>query len=68
MQLPQSIESYNIDHLGILAGIFDALETDDVIDRALPKHLKSFYSITAKAMILSGLGFTHQRLYLFPNF
>lgn len=42
----------------------------EVIDRALPKQgSKNLpHSITTKAMILNSLGFTHQRLYLFPNF
>ena len=64
------VQSYNLGHLGIVAGIFDALKIDEVIDRVLPKQgLKNLpHSILIKAMILNGLGFTHQRLYLFPNF
>ena len=64
------IQSYNIGHLGIVAGIFDDLKIAEVIDRALPKQgSKNLpHSITTKAMILNSLGFTHQRLYLFPNF
>ena len=59
-----------IGHLGIVAGIFDALGIGAVIDRALPKQGSGNrpHSIIIKAMILNGLGFTHQRLYLFPNF
>jgi transposase len=64
------IQSYLIGHLGIVAGIFDALGIDEVIDRALPKQgpRNLPHSIIIKAMILNGLGFTHQRLYMFPNF
>ena len=64
------VQSYNLGHLGIVAGIFDALRIAEVIDRVLPKQgSKNIpYSIIIKAMILNGLGFTHQRLYLFPNF
>jgi transposase len=64
------IQSYLIGHLGIVAGIFDALSIDEVIDRALPKQgsRNLSHSIIIKAMILNGLGFTHQRLYMFPNF
>jgi len=64
------VQSYNIGHLGIVAGIFDDLKIAEVIDRALPKQgSKNLpHSITTKAMILNSLGFTHQRLYLFPNF
>jgi transposase len=41
-----------------------------VIDKVLPKQgSKNLpHSIIIKAVILNGLGFTHQRLYLFPNF
>lgn len=64
------VQSYLISHLGIVAGIFDSLNIAEVIDRSLPK--KSYrnlsHSVVIKAMILNGLGFTHQRLYLFPNF
>jgi transposase len=64
------VQSYNIGHLGIVAGIFDDLGIAEVIDRALPKQGSRNlpHSITTKALILNGLGFTHQRLYLFPNF
>ena len=41
-----------------------------MIDRALPKQGSRNlpHSIATKAMILNSLGFTHQRLYLFPNY
>jgi transposase len=64
------VQSYLIGHLGIVSGIFDSLDISEVIDESLPK--KSYrnlpHSVVIKAMILNGLGFTHQRLYLFPNF
>ena len=68
--MSMDIQSYLIGHLGIVAGIFDALGIGAVIDRALPKQgSKNLpHSIIIKAVILNGLGFTHQRLYLFPNF
>ena len=64
------VQSYNIGHLGIVAGIFDVLKIGEVIDKVLPKQGSRNlpYSILIKAMILNGLGFTRQRLYLFPNF
>jgi len=64
------VESYLIGHLGIVAGIFDALNITEVIDEALPKKSSRNlpHSTVIKAMILNGLGFTGQRLYLFPNF
>ena len=59
-----------IGHLGIVAGTFDELNTADVIDRFLPKRGSQNlpHSVIIKAMILNGLGYTGQRLYLFPNF
>jgi len=64
------VSTYLIQHLGIVAGIYDLLGIGEVIDRLLPKqrHHKVPHSIVVKAMILNGLGFTGQRLYLFPNF
>jgi hypothetical protein len=64
------VQTSLIQHLGLVAGLFDQLGIGEVIDRALPKnrHHKLPHSIAAKAMILNGLGFTGQRLYLFPNF
>ena len=64
------VQSYPIGHLGIVAGIFDSLNIAEVIDTALPKKSSRNLprSVVIKAMILNGLGFTGQRLYLFPNF
>jgi len=64
------VSTHLIQHLGIVAGIYDLLGIGEVVDRLLPKkrHHKVPHSIVVKAMILNGLGFTGQRLYLFPNF
>mgnify|MGYP000897922604 CR=1 FL=1 len=64
------VQSYLIGHLGLVAGIFDSLKIADVIDESLPKKSSRNlpHSTVVKAMILNGLGFTSQRLYLFPNF
>jgi len=64
------VQSYSLGHLGIVAGIFDTLKIGEVIDEVMPKQgSKNLpHSTIIKAMILNGLGFTHQRLYLFPNF
>ena len=32
------VQSYNLGHLGIVAGIFDALKIDEVMDKVLPKQ------------------------------
>ena len=65
------ITTTQIDHFGIVAGIFDQLGiANKVIDEKIPKlrHLKLSHSNVIKAMIINGLGFTSQRLYLFPEF
>jgi hypothetical protein len=68
--MEMDVQSYLIGHLGIVAGTFDTLNIADVIDRVLTKRGSRNlpHSVIIKAMILNGLGFTGQRLYLFPNF
>jgi len=46
------VQSYNLGHLGIVAGIFDALKIAEVIDRILPKQGSNNlpHSIIIKAM------------------
>jgi len=57
-------------HLGLIAGVFQELEVDKVIDEKLPKKRdhKVPHSICILAMVINGLGFVGQRLYLFPDF
>jgi transposase len=64
------IISTQIDHLGLVAGVFDRLGIGEVIDSHLPKsrHHKVPHSGATKAMILNGLGYVGQRLYLFPEY
>jgi len=68
--MEMDVQSHLIGHLGIVAGIFDELNINEVIDRALPKRGSRNlpHSVIIKAMILNGLGFTGQRLYVFPNY
>lgn len=60
----------SINHLGIVAGAFDALGIAKIIDRAIPKtrHHNLPHSKVIKAMSINGLGFIERRLYLFPDF
>lgn len=57
-------------HLGIIAGVFRELEVDKLIDEKLPKKRNHNvpHSVCILAMVLNGLGFVGQRLYLFPDF
>jgi transposase len=60
-----------LDHLGLVAGMFDALGIGDVLDRAM-QHTPETRIVTVgsavKAMVLNGLGFVNQQLYLVPRF
>ncbi len=64
-------QSKILDHLGLVAGMYDELGIGDVIDRAIKQdHSQRHVSIgqAVKAMVLNGLGFVNQRLYLVPSF
>ncbi|MDH7597957.1 MAG: DUF4277 domain-containing protein [Methanothrix sp.] len=63
-------DTRSLDHLGIVAAVFDRLGIADVIDSRMPKlrQHKLEHSVIVKAMVLNGLGFVGQRLYLFPEF
>lgn len=62
------IQSYSLGHPGIVAGIFDALKIGEVFDRIIPGIEKSSSLDDNKSMILNGVDFTHQRLYIFSNY
>ena len=60
-----------LDHLGLVAGMFDELGIGDVIDQATQQNPKMRDLTTGeavKAMVLNGLGFINQALYLIPRF
>src|SRR5262249_29595030 len=64
-------QSYILDHLGLVAGMFDELGIGDVLDQATHQN-SEMRDLTAgeavKAMVLNGLGFISQALYLVPRF
>ena len=64
-------QSQVLDHLGLVAGMFDELSIGDVLDRAT-RHNPEMRDLTVgeaiKAMVLNGLGFINQALYLVPRF
>jgi transposase len=68
---PQPYRTQVLDHLGLVAGMFEELGITDVIDRAT-KQEPGMRMVTAghavKAMVLNGLGFLNQQLYLVPHF
>ena len=64
------IEIKNINHLGIIAGIIDELQIVDIINQELGIDEQEIVNSgeIVKAIILNGLGFVSQPLYLFPKF
>lgn len=59
-----------LDHLGLVAATIDKLGIAKRIDQLLPLRCgaKTTHGQRASAMILNGLGFMDDRLYLFPKF
>jgi len=66
-----SYNSYNLDHLGLIAGMVDELGLESLTDTLIDQdHKQRHLSVgkCLKAMILNGLGFTNRALYLMPHF
>ena len=61
-----------LDHLGLVSATIDKLKLVEKIDQRLPIAKEKGAKITmgerVSAMILNGLGFIDDRLYLFPDF
>ncbi len=59
-----------LDHLGLVAAVVKKLGLVEKIDERLPTTDKAKVSMgqRALALILNGLGFTNDRLYLMPRF
>ena len=71
MQAPVHYQSHNLDHLGLIAALYDELGIGSLIDSLIPQDLEQRYvSIgqAMKAMVINGLGFTQSPLYLTPHF
>jgi transposase len=66
-----SYRSQVLDHLGLVAGMFDELAIGHVLDQAThqnPELRDLTVGEAVKAMVLNGLGFINQALYLVPRF
>jgi transposase len=64
-------KSNNLDHFGLVSGMCDKLNLVSLVDSLLPSdspERKVSTGTCVKAMILNGLGFAGQRLYLVPEF
>lgn len=66
----EDITIQNIDHLGIVAGIIDAIGLVEIINELIgeEKGEKVSPGHVVKAMILNGLGFVSKPLYMFPQY
>jgi transposase len=68
---PQPYRTQILDHLGLVAGMFDELGIGDVLDHAThqnPEMRDLTVGEAVKAMVRNGLGFVNQALYLVPHF
>jgi transposase len=67
---PQEMAIQNIDHLGIVAGIIDSIGLVEIINELIGQQEGEKVSPghVVKAMILNGLGFVSQPLYMFPKY
>jgi len=64
-------ESKVLDHLGLVAGMFEELEIGDRIDEHIAQDFEErevSVGQAVKAMVLNGFGFVQQRLHLTPQF
>ena len=68
---PHPYRTQVLDPLGLVAGMFEELGITEVIDRATkqdPERRIVTAGQAVKAMVLNGLGFLNQQLYLVPHF
>lgn len=66
-----SYETKTIEHLGLVAGMFDELGVGELIDKVIAQDFEQrqvTLGQAVKAMVLNGLGFANRRLYLTPHF
>jgi hypothetical protein len=71
MPHPPTYHSQVLDHLGLVAGMCDALGIGDVLDQAThqnPAMRDLTVGEAVKAMVLNGLGCSNQALDLVPSF
>jgi len=64
--LPQECSSRLLNHLGLVAGMYDELGLGELIDSLIPQDKeKRVVSVgqTVKAMVVNGLGFANRVLY-----
>lgn len=67
---PEKILIQTINHLGLIAGIIDDIGIEQIINEVVGVDKRELITAgqVVKAIILNGLGFVSQPLYLFPQF
>jgi len=71
MEAQHPYRSQVLDHLGLVASMFDELGIGEVLDQAThqnPEMRDLTVGEAVKAMVLNGLGFINHALYLVPRF
>jgi transposase len=71
MSETETYKSETLEHLGLVAGMFDELGIGELVDELVPQDLSQrnvSVGQALKAMVLNGLGFANRRLYLMPGF
>jgi transposase len=68
--MTEQITIKNLDHLGLIAGIIDDLNIENIVNSLIKTDIREKISAGTiiKAIILNGLGYMSQPLYLFPEF
>jgi len=69
--MSETYKSETLEHLGLVAGMFDELGVGELVDAVVPQDLeqrKISVGQALKAMVLNGLGFANRRLYLTTRF
>jgi transposase len=71
MSETETYKCETLEHLGLVAGMFDELGVSELVDEMVPQDLsqrKGSVGQALKAMVLNGPGFANRRLYLMPEF
>jgi transposase len=69
--MSETYKSETLEHLGLVAGMFDELGIGELVDELVPQDLEQrriSVGQALKAMVLNGLGFANRRLYLTTRF
>lgn len=66
----EQVQSQNLDHLGIIAGIIDEIGIEEIVNECIgvDKREKVSGGKIVKAILLNGLGMLSKALYLFPDY